>query len=160
MDTIKLNKQEIMDAIKVGNSAYGSRHLVIGPDGNSKITWADSNRQWDPWSDDSFVAEIPALFPEGNGEDTDAARELLADMSDSWNDESESAISYVERIYPEEWAARIANASEWMSNEFLSAINGRPNDLGISAPWGYSYTETGDEVVAIPPFNFEWEKGA
>ena len=49
------------------HNAFGVMHeLDAGPltDGDHRITWADNNRQWDPWQDKDFVAAIPAIFPE------------------------------------------------------------------------------------------------
>ena len=56
------------------DNAFGQHYLVISPNGDWRVTWADSNRQWNPWGENDYVVSIPAVFPDGSGEECDLAQ--------------------------------------------------------------------------------------
>lgn len=155
---IKLDRHDV--AKNAWESAYGAHYLVISPDGSTAVTWADNSRQWDPWRDDDYVARIPAVFPEGSGSEWELAVDMLNDAGDPWTDEDEEgtdfagAVDKAEQRHPDTWAEHKAAVTDWTLAEWLSAINGNPNDLHITHPWGS--TGEWDEQAIDCPFHFEW----
>ena len=164
MNTIALDKEEVVKAIKLGDNAQGGRYLAVSPDGNCyKILWADTNRPWNPWPTDWMAIGIPALFPEGSGAEGDLAHELLRDQWDGWTYERQldagediGVVEYAERTYPTEWAEYIQTSAEWLAKAFLAACNGDGADLRELSPWGYTTTEEGRNIDIDPPAQFEW----
>lgn len=162
---IKLDKEEISKAIEDGDNASGQRWLAIRPNGDSQIHWADRNRQWDPWADDAYRIGVPALNPDGSGEESEDAKALLQTLG--LQEQAETLIETedlggwaeaAERLAPDDWAEERANSLEWLADAFLSACNGEGSELNDLAPWGYTYeSEYGPQTEIEPPFEFEWK---
>lgn len=161
---IKLNKQEVIS--KMWNTCEGSHVLAVAPDGSdAAIYWIQDNRQWDPWPDGWRVISIPALDPDGSGEGTEDAEDLLQFLG--LHEQAEELIEAedigwidaVERLAADQWKANREEAAEWLADAFLDACNGDGLELNQSAPWGYSYDDQGMPVSDIQsPAEFEWEE--
>ncbi len=161
---VKLDKAEIRKAIEDGDNAYGRRWLAVRPNGDYSIHWADNNRQWDPWPSDAQIIGIPALNPEGSGEESEDAEDMLKVLD--LHERAEALIEAedigwaeaAERLAPDDWKANRDNALDWLEEAFLQACNGRGDDLNDPAPWGMLgdiFDDTAE--VTEPPFEFEWK---
>lgn len=160
---LKLNREEIRAAIEAGDNGYGRRWLAVTPAGEWAIHWADKNGPWHPWEDGALTTPIPALYPDGEGQEAEAAQECLEDrlgrqeakrLEDQCYESDLSLVEYAEEHYPDWMAAHRDNQLDWLEQAFLDACNGDGEDLrDSSAPWG----TTGDALEIIdPPFEFEW----
>lgn len=162
--TVRLDRQEIVEAIDLGDSGYGRRWLVVRPTGDTFITWADNNRQWDPWQDEDYRIAIPALNPDGSGEESEDAEDMLRAIGKL--DEAEALIEAedigyaeaAERLAPADWKENRAVSLDWLADAFLAACNGDGSDLNWPTPWGITWTDEYSPEEAIePPFKFEWK---
>lgn len=163
MDLVKLDREEIEKAIEVGDNCDGRRWMAVRPSGEVSVHWADTNRPWDPWADDAQVIGIPALFPDGEGQETELAQECLIDRlgkAEAMRVEVEvyegngSLVNYADDHYGDWLKAARENQVEWLVEAFLAACNGYGEDLKDPAPWGMS-GDYGEEIIE-PPFEFEW----
>ncbi len=167
---VKLNKEEIRKAIFGGDNAYGHRYLAIYPSGEWQIHWADDKRPWDPWGDDAQVIGIPALFPEGSGEENDLAEECLKYYDENPDDveeaieESRSTLEYNGLIeYADakhgDWMEDARdNMLDFLEQAFLDACNGYGDELNDLTPWGTTGdVMAGDLEIVEAAFEFEWE---
>lgn len=168
---IKLNQERIKDEIQKGDNCNGSRVLAVAPDGSDhRIHWMENNRQWDPWPEGWLIIGIPALFPDGTGEENELAESLLRDYLPN-EDEPHDADHIMEKLYQAdisihdyieghfstEWNDYVEEATDWLAEAFLAACNGYGQDLNMLSPWGYTYEEDGyPEKEIEPPAEFEW----
>lgn len=162
--TVRLDKDEVKEAIREGDNAYGCRWLAVDSDGDYRIYWRDNNAQWDPWSDDANVIKIPALNPDGSGQESEDAQEMLSAMglletaSSLMDAEDIGWVEVAEKIAAEDWEYSQGEALDWLADAFLSALNGDGTELNDPAPWGYNTDEWGMPVEAsVPPFEFVYE---
>ena len=158
---ITLDKAEIID--KMWDTCNGNHVLAVAPDGSdSRIHWAETNRQWDPWPEDWLVIPIPAIDPDGSGEGSEDAEDLLQllhlhDQAEELIEaEDIGAIDAIERLAPDQWKANREEAAEWLAQAFLDACNGNGLDLNQPAPWAYRYDDQGMPDEIDPPAHFEW----
>ena len=130
MRTIKLNKEEIIKAIEMGNNYGGSRFMVVGQEGEDRgIVWADNNRQYDPWQFTDHVIKLPAMYPDGSEEEDAEAEAVLkaigllgkAKVICEVNGYTFSAVAT--RLIPEEWQYAQAEKLDRLAETFLSACN-------------------------------------
>ncbi len=163
MDLVKLNREEVQKAIEGGDNCQGRRWLAVRPNGDVAIHWADTNRPWDPWTEDAQVIGIPALFPEGEGTEAELAQDCLVDrlgsaeakrIEEQVYQENGSLIQYADEHFGEWMAAACENRLDWLLEAFLLACNGYGAELNDSAPWGVT-GDYGEEVIEPPSF-FEW----
>jgi hypothetical protein len=163
-NTIKLDRKEIETAIKSGDNCQGRRYLAVTPAREVSIHWADTSRPWDPWVDDAFVIGIPALFPDGEGQEYEMAQECLTDrlgkekaaeIEKRIYQENGSLVEYADKHHGDWMQAARENQVEWLAEAFLAACNGDGVALNDPAPWGFESDEWDGEVVE-PPFEFEW----
>ena len=166
---IRLDKNEISEKIKRGDViGRGSYVLAVSPDGTeSKVHWMERNCQWDPWPDCWLTIGIPALFPDGRGDEYELATDCLLsngldpdeieeEIEESWD--FEGLIAYAGAKFPEWMEAARDNALDFLLDAFLSACNGDGTELNDPAPWGYIYDEYGGpETEREPPADFEWK---
>jgi hypothetical protein len=166
MNTIKLDRSRIIERIEAGDNCNGN--YVLATDGTDYgIYWADKNRFWDSWPDSyGFIIEIPALDPEGSGEASeDAADMLCAIFSDAEFQAVEKRhesgdigwIELAEELAPEDWEYNRQASAEWLAEAFLAACNGDGGDLNQPNPWGCQWID--DDIVYFdPPAEFEWAR--
>lgn len=161
--TIELDRNEIIS--KMWNNAYGGYALAVAPDGSDyRVLWVEDNRSWDPWPDGWLVAGIPALDPEGSGLAAEDAEDLLdliglrAEAEAMSEAEDIGWVEAIERLAPEDWEANREEAKAWLSEQWLLAINGEPNDLDDLPAWGYRHDENWRIEEIEPPAEFGWLK--
>jgi len=158
---IALDKAEIQ--AKMWDTCNGNHVLAVRPDGTgSCIFWAETNRQWDPWPEDWLVIPIPAIDPDGSGEGTEDAEDLLKALGlydqaqDLIEAEDIGTIDAIEQLAPDDWKVNREEAAEWLADAFIDACNGNGLELNQPAPWGYRYDEQGMPDDIDPPARFEW----
>jgi len=158
---VKLDKQEVINSMWDGCS--GSHVLAVAPDGSEhSIHWMESTRQWDPWPDGWLTIGIPALDPDGSGQELQDATDLLDHLG--LKEQAEAIIEAedigwpeaIERLAPDDWKANRENCYDWLANAFLAACNGEGSELNSLSPWGYEYDEHGNPDEIDPPAEFEW----
>ena len=165
MNTIKLDRNAIQNAIRQGDNCDGSYVLAVSPDGDDhRVHWAQSNRQWDPWDIEWVIIGIPALFPDGQSEESGLAETMLSDMRRL--DEAKRIAEaediglpeIAERLDAERWQQYQDEAVDWYLYAFLAACNGDGSDLNDPAPWGYVYSEDSEvpEAEREPPAQFTY----
>lgn len=164
---VKLNKEEIRQAIFNGDNMDGRHYMAVSPNGDHEIHWGSDNRQWNPWPDNAEVIGIPALFPEGSGEEHELAEECLEYHNEDPDDVEEAIeesreysglVEYAEAKYSEWMEAARDNMLDFLEQGFLDACNGNGGDLNWDAPWGTTGDVlAGDHEIIEPPFEFEWE---
>ena len=133
---IKIEKQEL--ASRMHDNAYGRNYLIVSQDGRYRFSWADDDRQYDPWDPSEFVAAVPALDPEGSGRASEDAMDLIKRhmTADEWlNREIDDYVAYAEENYPDEWAIDREEAVEWYTEAFVDALNGYTYALGEVWQW-------------------------
>jgi len=157
----KLNKEEITS--NMWDGAFGCHVLAVAPDGSAhSIHWMENNRQWNPWPTGWLTIGIPALDPDGSGQELEDAEYLLNDLGRKeeaktlMEAEDIGWVEAVERLAPEDWKANRENGYDWLADAFLAACNGEGSDLNDPSPWGYEYDEGMPEDID-PPAEFEWE---
>lgn len=165
---VRLDYNKVFEALD--DNPDGRNYLVVSPNGEWDIIWASHQRQWDPWSDNSYVAPIPAVFPCGDDAEHQLAQDMLDQKGDKWDsDEHYEAtgediglLEYVEREHSDDWKEWVEEATIWLASAFLDALNGHGVELNLSpgeSIWGYEYTDQyapGDPIE--PPFEFKWAK--
>lgn len=154
---ISISKEEITE--NMWDSAYGRHYLVITPEGEASVTWADNQRQWDPWSDEDFTASVPAIDPEGSGRESEDAQEFLRVMMSAEEFDAEDGfddgyIEFAEKNFSDDWKINRQEVSDWTFDAFIAALNGDTVDLGYGCIWGYTQDEYGPEEKIEPPFHF------
>jgi hypothetical protein len=163
MNTIKLDRQEIIEKIKAGDNSEGHHVLAVAPDGSEgAIHWDCTNAQWNPWPDGWLAISIPALFAEGESDENDLAEECLKNYKRL--DEAKalvgaddiSLVDAAERLLPIELQAYKDEQADWLADAFLATCNGDGTDLNRGdAPWGHTAEMDGYEAID-PPAEFEW----
>ncbi len=163
---VKLDREEVSQAIREGDNCQGRRWLAVSPAGEVEVHWADTNRQWDPWVEDSFVIGIPALFPEGSGEEAELAQDCLVDRlgkekaaeteEQAFRDNS-SLVQYADEFFGDWMEAAKDNHVEWLLEAFLAACNGDGSDLNDPDPWGFVSSDWMEQAEVEPPFAFAFE---
>lgn len=173
MTTIKLNLNDIKEQIKKGNNCNGSRILAVAPDGSDhRIHWMENNRQWNPWPDSWLIIGIPALFPDGEGAESEMAEECLRDNLPSEDEPHDadyimeklhqadvSVVTYAHDHFPNYMQAAEEDAVAFWADAFLAACNGDGTELEDLAPWGYEYDDESSQGPIAgrqPPAEFEW----
>jgi hypothetical protein len=168
VNTIYLDRAEIEEKIKAGNTYEGHWVLAVDPDGSAhRIYWAQERRQWNPWPDGWLTIDIPALDPDGSGRESEDAQDMLRAVLGPEGYEEAKRLSeeedlgwpeVAERLCPDDWEQNRADAVDWLAEAFLRACNGDGSDLQHSAPWGYSKRppEDPDYEPIEPPAEFEW----
>lgn len=159
--TIKLEKAEIIAKIKAGDNCEGGYVLAAAPDGSAiRIHWMQTNRQWDPWPQGWEIIGIPALFPDGDGQESEDAVDRLKDFcllekAKAIQEEEDISLPEIaERLIPEEWTESKEQSADWLADAFLAACNGNGSDLNRPAPWGTRGEYEQEEIQ--PPAQFEW----
>ncbi len=161
---VKLNKEQIRQAIFNGDNMDGRHYMAVSPTGNYEIHWASGNRQWNPWPDKAQIIGIPALFPEGSGEEHEMAEECLEYYDENPDDvekalEYNGLIEYADAKHGDWMEAARDNGLDFLEQGFLDACNGHGHDLNSDAPWGITGdVMAGDLEIVEPPFEFEWEE--
>jgi hypothetical protein len=148
----------------MGDNAYGRHWLAVSPSGEWRIHWADNNQPWDPWEKDAEIIGIPALDPEGSGQASEDAEDMLKCMGlyeqakELCEAEDIGWVEAAERLATDDWAYNRGEALDWLAEALLSACNGEGSELNMLAPWGYTAdNEYGPEYEQEPPFSFEWK---
>jgi len=162
MKTVKLNKEEIQDAMWDG--CDGFHILAVASDGReASIHWAETNRQWDNWPDDWLTIKIPCLDPDGSGQGNEDAQELLQDIglinqAKTLMEEVGDIgwIGAIERLAPADWEANREMERDWLADAFLNACNGEGDDLNDPSPWGFAGGPYDPPEDIAPPALFEW----
>lgn len=158
---IKLSKAEIIEKIKSGDNCNGYYVLAVAPDGtDSRIHWDEDGRDcYCP--DDWLHIKIPALFPDGEGAESEMAEDMLKDngrLDEAKQVQEAEDIGLpeiAERFDAERWQAYQDEGSDWLAEAFLAACNGYGDELNDPAPWGFS-EEYGDYEMNEAPAEFEW----
>ena len=168
MATVKINKKGVKEAIIQGDTYSGKFMMAVSPNGETQIHWAEKTRQWNPWGDDDFVIEIPALFADGSGEESELAFDCLMDnlghskankVKDGIYDATFDLVEYADKKFPEWMKAAREDLLDWLLQAFLDACNGDGGDLNDQFPWGATRDSWGNIVEAIqPPFKFKYNK--
>lgn len=155
MNTIYLDRAEIEEKIKAGNTYEGHWVLAVDPDGSAhRIYWAQERRQWNPWPDGWLTTPLPSVYPEGSGRDTEDAQTALeaalspkelADATRRHDEDEATWVELAEELLGDQWTGLIADYARDLADEWLWALNGAPSSLDI-------YWEGGNES----PARFEW----
>lgn len=168
---IKLDRADIVRRIELGDNCEGGYVLAVAPDGSDhRVHWMAYNRQRNPWPDGWLTIGIPALNPDGSGEESVAAEDMLRDClseeeftaADAQVDEGDKSWpELAEELRPEDWRINRREALDWLADAFLAACNGDGSDLNDVAPWGMRYMDPdlpygSEERVIEPPAEFEW----
>lgn len=165
MNTIYLDRAEIVAKIIAGDNASGHYVLAVAPDGcDARIYWAEDNRPWDDWPASWLTTPIPAAHPTGSGRDTEDARDALhagldadafAEAQRRHDEEEATWVELAEEILGEQWTDLIASYAADLADEWLWALNGAPSDLHSVDMWGARWTEEGCEPNEAPA-EFAW----
>lgn len=165
MNTIYLDRAEIIRKIVEGDSHSGHYVLAVAPDGSeARIYWANDNRPWDDWPASWLTTPIPAAYPTGSGRDTEDAQDALQGALDPEafaeaqrrHDEDEATwVELAQELLGEQWTDLIADYTADLADEWLWALNGAPSDLGGPGMWGARWTEDGCEPNEQPAA-FAW----
>lgn len=151
---VKLDKIEISKAIELGDNCSGNRVLSVSPTGDYRIVWMETQRAWDPWGDDDIIIGIPALDPDGSGQESEDAEDMLKAIG--LYDEAKALkeddydlgwVDLAEKMAPDDWKANREESLYWLAEAFLATCNGDGSDLNDPDPW------RGQEV----PFEFDWK---
>lgn len=163
MNTIYLDRNEIIQKIIDGDNHSGHYVLAVAPDGSeARVYWAEDNRPWDDWPDGWLTTPIPAAHPAGSGRDTeDAQHELYAALSreafaeaERRHDEDEATwVELAEELLGEQWTELVAGYAADLADEWLWALSGVPS--GADVQWGGHATEDGCEPNEAPA-EFAW----
>lgn len=155
MKTVKLDKDRIKKAIEDGDGPTGSRILILHPNGEHRITWLESQRQWNPYQNEDFFIGIPALDSEGSGSIGELADDMIKELlsqeiskegisgkafwperqdrlkaiKDICDERDISIIDYADQHYHDDWACWLEEATDWLLSAFLEACNGPNHDL-------------------------------
>jgi len=162
---VVLDKETVKEKI---DSNFGSSlgfgwdyMLIIQPDGSHRIAAIEANRSWNSWNDDDYVAVLPAPYGDGSSALAELAEDMLCDLdrldeAKRISDKKDiGLIEIAERF--DEWADYMDNDLDWYADEWLYALNGRPNFLSIDAAFGTRETEDGDIEHVECPFEFEYK---
>jgi hypothetical protein len=166
--TIKLDKEQIANEIKMSDNCDGCRVMAVAPDGSAyRVHWMARNRQRNPWPDGWLIIGIPALFADGSGEENELAEECIKDNGLNIRDvedeiekgaEYDGLVDYTGAKFPDWMQAARENALDFLLDAFLAACNGYGEDLNTDAPWGYrGDVMMGDMEEIEPPAEFEWD---
>ncbi len=164
---IKLDRADIVRRIEMGDNCEGHYVLAVAPDGsNHRVYWSSDSAMWDPWPDGWLTINLPALNPNGSGEESGDAEDMLRSILSE--EEFEAAEAQVdegdkswpelaEELRPEDWRVNRREALDWLADAFLAACNGDGTDLNELAPWGYKSSQFLEELEDNePPAEFEW----
>ncbi len=160
---VKLNKEQIRQAIFNGDNMDGRHYMAVSPTGNYEIHWASGNRQWNPWPDNAQIIGIPALFPEGSGEEHEMVEECLEYYDENPDDvekalEYNGLVEYADAKYGDWMEAARDNGLDFLQEAFLAACNGYGDELNDLSPWGTTGDVlAGDLEIVETPFEFEWK---
>ena len=165
MGVVKLNRDEIVQKIIMGDTCEGNWALAVAPDGSGhKIVWSQNNRQWDPYPDGWLEIGIPALDPDGSGQAGEDAIDCLRDAKMLtqarvlMEKEDIGPVDAVLRLAAEYWEVNRYEATDWLAEAFLWACNGDGHDLDTPDPWGVRYNDDNSDIESIePPAKFEWD---
>ncbi len=168
---IKLDRADIVRRIELGDNCEGGHVLAVAPDGSGhRIHWMAYNRQWNPWPDGWLTIGIPALNPDGSGQESEDAEYMLklilspaefAAAKAQVREGDKSWPELAEELRPEDWQINRREALDWLADAFLAACNGDGVELNDPAPWGVRYADPdlpyGSEEIEIEaPAEFEW----
>ena len=164
MQTIYLDRKEIITKIIDGNSSNGEYVLAVAPDGSeARVCWANRGRPWNEWPADWLTTPLPSIHPEGSGREGDDALDMLtaclspeamAEAQRRHDDDEERWVVLAEELVPDDWAEGKASYAGDLADEWLWALNGAPARLDVQ--WGGHATEEGWEPNEAPA-EFEWE---
>ena len=150
---IVLNKDQIRSLIEDNfgcRTGHGwSYTMVVRPSGRTTIGPMMCRRPWDPWGDDDYVVDLPAPFGDGSDTLEQVANDFLQDTGMSEAAEAMMAadditvVEAAERLDPMGWVSRQWDVADWVADEWLKALNGKPNDLSLD--------------LEPSPFRFEFE---
>ena len=138
---VRISKRELVS--RMCDNAYGRNYLIVSQDCRNprhRFAWADDDRQYDPWDPGEFVAEVPAIDPEGSGRASEDAMDIIQQhmTDDEWEtskDKIEDYVAYAEKNYPDEWAIDRAEAEDWYAEAFVAALNGDTSQIGEVWRW-------------------------
>mgnify|MGYP001610402588 CR=1 FL=1 len=81
MATIRLNRADIEAHIRKGDNCEGHYVLAVATDaGRLGIFWDARDAQWNPWPDGWLTISIPPLDANGDGTESERAKDLLSDI--------------------------------------------------------------------------------
>lgn len=156
---IRLDRAQIQREIELGDNCDGCRVLAVAPDGSQhQIHWNSYTAAWTPWPESWTTIEIPALFPDGSGEEWDMADDCLrdhgldrAEIENENGGSNDGIVAYCEKHFPDYMAAARDNQVEFLLDAFLAACNGDGSDLDHPDPWGYTLDRYGRRAVPRTP---------
>ncbi len=167
---VKLDKEEITQAIIDGNNCSGRRWLAVTPGVDWGILWADNNRQFDPWPSNAAVIAIPALWPDGDGKENEMLQDIInnkelkidpttdPDYDPDYADGGLDLSEWMQEKHPETYAAYKEVEVDFLVDTFLSACNGEGSELNDPNPWGMAPGPHGEYNEANPqPAKFEYD---
>jgi len=167
MQTIKLDKSKIKELIENGDNCDGNYILIVFKDGKFKTTWMQKDATYYPQIDSNFVVTIPALDPDGDGkaseyawwlaENSSVVLEAKEQIENILDDKDWSIIEFLENQYPEEWLAEREDSIEWIADQWLLALNEKPNDLH-DANFMYEFYDGQEFKTRERVFEFSWKE--
>ncbi len=167
MDEVKIDKAEIKQLIETGDNCDGTHILIVFENGETKTGWLSTTGEYYPECDINFIANIPALDPDGSGKESEDAWDLieLSDIQETkeqietvLDEEDISVVEWLETHYPEEWKEDREMGKEWLAEEWLKALNAEHNDLFQKPQHFYFYFDGQEDRIIERKFEFVWEE--
>jgi hypothetical protein len=164
MATLTVDRQQLINKIVSGDNCDGN-HVIVVKESLSRCEfhWSSKTAQWNSWADDDFVANVPALDPEGTGTASEDAEDFLQAVlsadefsaaKDRYDDGMIGWVELAEELKPEEWQENRDESASNIADDFLYALNHGTSDFCEEWIWGADYD--GEDYPA-PKCEFEWE---
>ena len=171
METIYVNKQDIRNAILNGDNCEGYYVFIVDEDGSYYVGW-QNNRGEDYFLEKAIILPIPALWPDGTGNEGIEARECvernlvvlegfknLKDVEDYCDQHNLSTTEFCEQRLADDWQAVIESGIDFLMNNWMLAINEGPNDLYPNEDlYASEMDEYGMPLHIDRQFQFVWEE--
>lgn len=172
MKSIKIDKAEIRAAIERGDNCDGSPVLVMSDSGEYRVGWR-RNQGEDHFHPSDLILPIPALWPDGSGNEGIEAQECiernLANLEfesleavEAYCEEQDiSAVEFCEKFIKDDWEAQIENNLDFLLDNWLAALNEEPNDIYPNEDlYASGFDDYGLPLHRKRRFQFQWKVGA
>lgn len=168
MNEIKLDKNKIRQLIEKGDNCDGNYILVVFEDGKFKTTWMQKDGTRYPQREGNFVADIPALDPDGSGgasedawwlaENSSAITETKEQIEDILDAKDWSIVEFLANRYLDKWIEERKESKNWLADQWLAALNKEPNDLHDNVEHYYEFYDGQEFQTRERVFEFSWKE--
>ena len=124
-----MNKEDIKAKVYCSGTILGQWVWAVDHEGSgqSKIYWADNNRDWNPWPDGWVIFPLPSLFPPGKGKERELAVECLKSFCLNPREierigETDGVINYAEEYYGDWMEEAKRSMVEHLTEKFLREV--------------------------------------